>query len=348
MWRIIYFLISFLIIFLSSPLSGNFNEKMAIAFVVSAVIMFALEFFAIRKKADRSLVASFSAFLIMLITIVLTILSMNLIGINVNTNIKLLILFIEGYLIFGIVTSFIPSISTMLNLNKSDKGKNAKILDTSVIVDGRIYDIAEKKFFDGILVLPEFVIKEVQFLSDARDPQKRIRGRRALEVLNKMKSSKNILLSITDIDFPNIKEVDLKLIELAKKMDAKVVTNDFNLMKVASIHEVEILNINDLANSLHVVVLPGETIKVDLVREGKDKQALAYLEDGTMIVVDNAKHLIGKTVDIEIDAVLPKEAGRVIFAFLQGAKPQNNRKRHQSNNQSEDHKEHKEHKDHND
>ena len=254
-----------------------------------------------------------------------------MIGIKLSTNEKLIILFIEGYLTFGIIAAFIPNISNMLNLTKPDKNKTAKILDTSVIVDGRIYDIAEKKFFDGLLVLPEFVIKEVQFLSDARDPQKRIRGRRALEILNKMKSSKNILLSITDIDFPNIKEVDLKLIELAKKMDAKVITNDFNLMKVASIHEVEILNINDLANSLHVVVLPGETIKIDLIREGKDKQALGYLEDGTMIVVDNAKHLIGKNVEIEIDNVLPKEAGRVIFASLAGAKQSNNnnnKKRH--------------------
>ena len=223
-----------------------------------------------------------------------------------------------------------------MKLTKTDKIKTAKILDTSVIVDGRIYDIAEKKFFDGLLILPEFVIKEIQFLSDSRDQQKRIRGRRALEILNKMKSSKNILLSVTDVDFPNIKEVDLKLIELAKKMDAKVITNDFNLMKVASIHGVDILNINDLANCLQVVVLPGETIKIDLIREGKDKQALGYLEDGTMIVVDNAKHLIGKTVDIEIDNVLPKEAGRVIFASLV-SKQQNN----QQNNKKKQNREHK-------
>nr|WP_241210625.1 PIN domain-containing protein [Brachyspira hampsonii] len=262
----------------------------------------------------------------------MTITTINIVGISLSLNEKLIILFIEGYLIFGIIIAFIPSISNMFKLTNKDKMKTSKILDTSVIVDGRIYDIAEKKFFDGLLILPEFVIKEVQFLSDARDPQKRIRGRRALEILNKMKSSKNILLSITDIDFPNIKEVDLKLIELAKKMDAKVITNDFNLMKVASIHEVDILNINDLANSLHVVVLPGETINIDLIREGKDKQALGYLEDGTMIVVDNAKHLIGKNVEIEIDNVLPKEAGRVIFASLANSKTTNNKKRHDNQN----------------
>ena len=231
---------------------------------------------------------------------------------------------LSRYWLSTVARHIIPNLSDIFKLTKQDKTGSAKILDTSVIVDGRIYDIAEKKFFDGILILPEFVIKEVQFLSDSKDPQKRIRGRRALEILNKMKSSKNILLSVTDIDFPNIKEVDLKLIELAKKMDAKVITNDFNLMKVASLHNVSILNINDLANSLHVVVLPGETIKIDLIREGKEKQALGYLEDGTMIVVDNAKHLIGKNVDIVIDNVLPKEAGRVIFASLIGANKNKN------------------------
>ncbi|WP_300757505.1 PIN domain-containing protein [uncultured Brachyspira sp.] len=330
MWRIVYFVISFLIALMDYYFTKTFNYKTVSIFLLSAVLIFLFEFLLIRKKSSKITLAFFISFFLTIVIVLLTISTVNMIGIKLSINEKLIILFIEGYLTFGIIAAFIPNISNMLNLTKPDKNKTAKILDTSVIVDGRIYDIAEKKFFDGLLVLPEFVIKEVQFLSDARDPQKRIRGRRALEILNKMKSSKNILLSITDIDFPNIKEVDLKLIELAKKMDAKVITNDFNLMKVASIHEVEILNINDLANSLHVVVLPGETIKIDLIREGKDKQALGYLEDGTMIVVDNAKHLIGKNVEIEIDNVLPKEAGRVIFASLAGAKQSNNnnKKRH--------------------
>lgn len=317
MWRIIYFIGAFAI-FVNAI---SFNMKTAIIFFATSAVIFSFEFFAIRKKPSYSILTGALAFIFTATTFIITIIAIEKFSVDIKFPIKLLILFIEAYFVFGISFSILPNISAILKVSKSEKSKNAKILDTSVIVDGRVYDIAEKKFFDGILILPEFVIKEIQFLSDARDPQKRIRGRRALEVLNKMKSSKNILLSITDIDFPNIKEVDLKLIELAKQMNAKVITNDFNLMKVASIHEVEILNINDLANSLHVVVLPGETIKVELVREGKDKQALAYLEDGTMIVVDNAKHLIGKTVDIEIYAVLPKEAGRVLFAFLQGARP---------------------------
>ena len=321
MWRIVYFILS-LLIALFIHISDNdksFNLENLIVFFISAILIFSFEFFLIRKKSSKITLAFFISFFFTIVTVLLTILTTKSIGIPLSVNIKLVILFIEGYLTFGIISAFIPNLSDIFKLTKQDKTGSAKILDTSVIVDGRIYDIAEKKFFDGILILPEFVIKEVQFLSDSKDPQKRIRGRRALEILNKMKSSKNILLSVTDIDFPNIKEVDLKLIELAKKMDAKVITNDFNLMKVASLHNVSILNINDLANSLHVVVLPGETIKIDLIREGKEKQALGYLEDGTMIVVDNAKHLIGKNVDIVIDNVLPKEAGRVIFASLIGA-----------------------------
>ena len=311
MWRAVYFFISLLIaLFVYLYYDKNFNSKALIIFLISALLIFLFEFFLIRKKSSKITLTFFISFFFTIVTVLLTILAVKSIGIDLSLNIKLVILFIEGYLTFGIISAFIPNLSDIFKLTKQDKTGAAKILDTSVIVDGRIYDIAEKKFFDGILILPEFVIKEVQFLSDSKDPQKRIRGRRALEILNKMKSSKNILLSVTDIDFPNIKEVDLKLIELAKKMDAKVI------MKVASLHNVSILNINDLANSLHVVVLPGEAIKIDLIREGKDKQALGYLEDGTMIVVDNAKHLIGKNVDIVIDNVLPKEAGRVIFASL--------------------------------
>ncbi len=221
----------------------------------------------------------------------------------------------KTYLIFSTTFSFLPELSNMLRRWRENL-EYAKILDTSVIVDGRIADIAEKGFFDGNLIVPEFVLKEVQALSDSHDAQKRIRGRRALDVVNRMRSSKNVVVTITEVDFPKIKEVDLKLIELSKKISAKVITNDFNLMKVAEIHGVEILNLNDLANMMYVTVLPGDLITVTLAREGKDKQALAYLEDGTMIVVDNAKHLIGKNIEIKIESILPKEAGRVIFASI--------------------------------
>ncbi len=326
MWRLVYFVLAFLICF--NRVGFKFNLSLFIMFLLGFLVVFALEFASVKKRLSKMLILGVFAATATAVIFILTLVvmkSLQVESIN-NINMLMLILFLEGYIVFSVSLSIWRYIYNYINLGKPDSIKNNKILDTSVIVDGRVYDIAEKNFFDGVLVLPEFVIKEVQFLSDSKDPQKRIRGRRALEILNKMKSSKNIVLSVTDIDFPHIKEVDLKLIELAKKMSSKVITNDFNLMKVASIHGVQILNINDLANSLHVVVIPGETIKVDLIREGKEKQALAYLEDGTMIVVENAKHLIGKNVEVEIDTVLPKEAGRVIFAFLAGSR-QNNRKK---------------------
>lgn len=327
MWRLVYFVIAFLIYL--NRVEFKLDYKLFSMFLIGFLIVFALEFASIKKRFSKMLILGVFSATITGVIFIITIVVMEFLKIELlrDKNLLFLILFLEGYIIFSVSLSLWRYFYNYINLGKSDKIKNNKILDTSVIVDGRVYDIAEKKFFDGLLVVPEFVIKEIQNLSDSKDTQKRIRGRRALEILNKMKSSKNIILSITDIDFPNVKEVDLKLLELAKQTSSKVVTNDFNLMKVASIHGVEILNINDLANSLHVTVLPGETIKVDLIREGKDKQALAYLEDGTMIVVENTKHLIGKNVEIEIDTVLPKEAGRVIFAFLAGTRQNNNRKK---------------------
>ena len=326
MWRLVYFVLAFLICF--NRVGFKFDLNLFVMFLIGFIVVFALEFASIKKRLSKMLILGVFAATATAVVFILTLVVMKSLQVESieNINLLMLVLFLEGYIVFSVSLSIWRYIYNYINLGKPDSIKNNKILDTSVIVDGRVYDIAEKNFFDGVLVLPEFVIKEVQFLSDSKDPQKRIRGRRALEILNKMKSSKNIVLSVTDIDFPHIKEVDLKLIELAKKMSSKVITNDFNLMKVASIHGVQILNINDLANSLHVVVIPGETIKVDLIREGKEKQALAYLEDGTMIVVENAKHLIGKNVEVEIDTVLPKEAGRVIFAFLAGSR-QNNRKK---------------------
>ena len=201
MWRIIYFFISLLIVLIDYLHYTNLALKTLTTFFITALIVILFEYYLIRKKSPKNILAFFSSLLITVIVVLLTILTLNSIGIHLSRNLKLIILFIEGYLIFGIVAALIPNISDMLKLSKQDKTNTAKILDTSVIVDGRIYDIAEKKFFDGILILPEFVIKEVQFLSDSKDPQKRIRGRRALEILNKMKSSKNILLSVTDIDF---------------------------------------------------------------------------------------------------------------------------------------------------
>ncbi|MDH5427772.1 MAG: TRAM domain-containing protein [Nitrospirota bacterium] len=192
-----------------------------------------------------------------------------------------------------------------------------KLLDTSVIIDGRIADLCETGFIEGTLVVPHFILQELQHISDSSDGLKRARGRRGLDILNVLQKMSNIQVKLVEDDFPHVKEVDTKLIELGKQMNAKVLTNDFNLNKVAGIQGVEVLNINDLCNALKPVVLPGETIRVFVLKEGKESgQGVAYLDDGTMVVVDHAKTSIGKTVDVIVTSVLQTSAGRMIFTRL--------------------------------
>jgi uncharacterized protein YacL len=189
-----------------------------------------------------------------------------------------------------------------------------KILDTSVIIDGRIADICETGFLDGVLLVPQFVLNELQYIADSPDPLKRNRGRKGLDILQRIQKGIHVKVVITPADFPEVKEVDLKLIELAKQSRAKILTNDFNLNKVAQLRGVEVLNVNELANSLKPVVLPGEPMKVFIIKEGKEpNQGVGYLDDGTMVVVDNAKRLIGKTVDIVVTSVLQTTAGKMFF-----------------------------------
>ncbi len=192
--------------------------------------------------------------------------------------------------------------------------RSYKILDTSVIIDGRIADIAETGFLDGIIVIPQFVLRELQLVADSADSMKRNRGRRGLDILQRIQKIATLSIQIVEDDFPAVREVDLKLIELAKLYEGKIVTNDFNLNKVAQLQGVEVLNINELANSLKPIVLPGEIMKVFILKEGKEyNQGVAYLDDGTMVVVDNARKMIGKTVDISVTSVLQTTAGKMIF-----------------------------------
>ncbi|HEX7088457.1 MAG TPA: PIN domain-containing protein [Vicinamibacterales bacterium] len=189
-----------------------------------------------------------------------------------------------------------------------------RILDTSVIIDGRIADVCETGFLDGTLVIPQFVLKELQLVADSADSLKRNRGRRGLDILQKIQKMSGLEVTISDLDFPEVREVDLKLIELARALQGKIVTNDFNLNKVAQLRGVQVLNINELANSLKPVVLPGEIMRVFILKEGKEyNQGVAYLDDGTMVVVDNARKLIGKTVDVVVTSVLQTTAGKMIF-----------------------------------
>jgi uncharacterized protein YacL len=189
-----------------------------------------------------------------------------------------------------------------------------KILDTSVIIDGRIADLCDTGFIDGTLVIPQFVLKELQLVADSADSMKRNRGRRGLDILQKVQKMSGVEVTISDMDYPEVREVDLKLIELARSLQGKIVTNDFNLNKVAQLRGVEVLNINELANALKPVVLPGEIMKVFVLKEGKEyNQGVAYLDDGTMVVVDNARKMISKTIDVVVTSVLQTTAGKMIF-----------------------------------
>ena len=198
--------------------------------------------------------------------------------------------------------------------------KRYRILDTSVIIDGRIADICETGFLDGTLVIPQFVLKELQLVADSADSMKRNRGRRGLDILQKIQKMSGVDVMISDIDFPDVREVDLKLIELGRTLQGKIVTNDFNLNKVAQLRGVDVLNINELANALKPVVLPGEFMSVFILKEGKEyNQGVAYLDDGTMVVVDNARRMISKNIDIVVTSVLQTTAGKMIFGrYIEG------------------------------
>ena len=192
-----------------------------------------------------------------------------------------------------------------------------KVLDTSVIIDGRVADLCETGFLEGTFLVPQFILNELQHIADSSDSLKRARGRRGLDILNKIQQMADLDVRVIDEDFPQVKEVDAKLVVLAKKVGAKIITNDLNLNKVAVLQGVRVLNINELCNALRPVVLPGETIRVFVLKEGKEAgQGVAYLDDGTMIVVDNARRHIGRNVEVIVTSVLQTTAGRMIFTRL--------------------------------
>jgi len=236
---------------------------------------------------------------------------------STTTFIRIFFLIIMPYIGFLVGTRKFEWLdpSNFVSLFK-EKGveRSNKILDTSVIIDGRISDICSTAFIEGDLIVPQFILKELQLIADSADGIKRQRGRRGLEVLDHLQKASQLSIVISDMDFPDIKDVDSKLIELAKYLDAKIITNDFNLNKVAQLQGIPVLNINELANALKPVVLPGETIKVFILKEGKEKdQGVAYLDDGTMVVVDNSRKMIGQTVEITVTSVLQTTVGKMIF-----------------------------------
>jgi len=231
---------------------------------------------------------------------------------------QILTLMLMGYvgLVVGANKGDMLNLAALGGLFGSEKPsrRTLKLLDTSVIIDGRLADICETGFIDGILVIPRFVLRELQLVADSADSQKRNRGRRGLDVLQRLQKMAAVQVQIGEEDYPHIRDVDLKLIELAKACEGKIVTNDFNLNKVAQLQGVPVLNINDLANALKPIVLPGEIMRVFILKEGKEyNQGVGYLDDGTMVVVDNARKLINRTVDVTVTSVLQTTAGKMIF-----------------------------------
>ena len=220
-----------------------------------------------------------------------------------------------GGLLLGIKKGEKFTASAVIRSLKGQGGEEyKKLLDTSVIIDGRIADVCETGFIDGEFIVPQFILHELQHIADSADSQKRARGRRGLDILHRIQKMPQIVVKITEQDFPKINDVDSKLVALGKVLNAKVITNDFNLNKVAELQGVSVLNINELANAIKPVVLPGEAIRVFVIKEGKEhNQGVAYLEDGTMIVVDNGRKLIGKNAEVSVTSVLQTTAGRMIF-----------------------------------
>lgn len=241
----------------------------------------------------------------------------------VNSFLPFFISVLLGYLGFQVGYKKKEEILAFLNLPKGKEkgdgkeGRQAdlKLLDTSVIIDGRIADICHTGFLEGTLIIPQFVLQELQHIADSSDVLKRNRGRRGLDILNRIQKEKNVKVLIYEQDFEEIQEVDHKLVKLAKILSAKVLTNDFNLNKVCELQGIPVLNINDLANAVKPIVLPGEELKVQVIKDGKEHgQGVAYLDDGTMIVVEGGRDFIGETVDVMVTSVLQTSAGRMVFA----------------------------------
>ncbi len=212
-------------------------------------------------------------------------------------------------------TMTIPAIMRLFKGQEPEE--SLMILDSSVVIDGRIADVIETGFLEGAILVPQFILHELQHIADSPDPMRRSKGRRGLDIMQRIQKMSQVAVRIVDQDFPKIREVDAKLVALARALQAKIITNDFNLNKVAQLQGVAVLNINELANVLKPVVLPGEILKLFIMKEGKEQnQGIAYLDDGTMVVIDHSRKLIGKDVEAVVTSVLQTTAGRMIFARL--------------------------------
>ena len=323
MWiiRILFVVIGSLVGYLCGPYLHLNQWQGTLAGFLFAVILVVIEFFLKRVSLKNLLTVLFGLVLGLVAASLLVFLTSIITGRNGHSCIMVAAFsgLTLGYLGTAIAYKKRDEFNLMVPSGGAQYGmrtrsNDMKIVDTNVIIDGRILDICETGFIEGTLIIPRFVLKELQYIADSSDVLRRNRGRRGLDILHSMQKSPNIDVRISEEDFPEVKEVDAKLIEFAKSISAKVVTNDYNLNQVAELQAVTVLNINELANAVKPVILPGETMSVRVVKEGKEYgQGVAYLDDGTMVVVDNGRTLMGQSVDVMVTSILQTAAGRMIF-----------------------------------
>ena len=324
--RAFFVIISTVVGYYVGALMGNFSLPWQIGgaicgFIASSIIILVevgMRRFSVRNLSAAVFGLIFGFFMAWILTNVLKLIPMS---IELFSSLQMILILIFCYL--GMVIAMrgkdeFNLIIPYVKFVRQDEREDVVLLDTSVIIDGRIADILDTKFVEGRIVIPRFVLRELQQIADSQDSLKRNRGRRGLDILNRIQKNSALNVKIQEEDFPEIKEVDAKLVKMAQILSGKVVTNDFNLNKIAELQGVTVLNINELANALRPVVLPGEIMEVRISKEGKEyNQGVGYLDDGTMVVVDNTRHLIGQVAKVAVTSVLQTSAGRMIFGKLE-------------------------------
>jgi uncharacterized protein YacL len=287
------------------------------------ILEFVMRRFSVRNLSAAVFGLIFGFFMAWIVTSVLKLIPMS---IELFSSLQIIMVLVFCYL--GMVIAMrgkdeFNLIVPYVKFVRQDEREDIILLDTSVIIDGRIADILQTKFIEGRIVIPRFILRELQHIADSGDSLKRNRGRRGLDILNKIQKDSHLNVRINEEDFPEIKDVDAKLVKLGQLVGGRVVTNDFNLNKIAELQGVTVLNINELANALRPVVLPGEIMEVRISKEGKEyNQGVGYLDDGTMVVVDNTRHMIGQVIKVAVTSVLQTSAGRMIFAKFEEAPKQ--------------------------
>ena len=320
--RIIFILVGSLLgYYVSTQLGEAVSKLEGVAVGCAVAVAIILTEFLFRKVALKVILGGILGFIIGLTSASIIATPLKLVPLEQNL-LNFIVLLLNGFFGYLGVTIGIRegeriNPASIKKLFRGGADENLKILDTSVIIDGRIADVCETEFLDGTLIIPQFILQELQHIADSSDSLKRARGRRGLDVLHRIQKMNHMEVRIVDDDIPRIREVDSKLIALAKRSGAKIVTNDFNLNKVAELQGIKVLNINDLSNAVKPVALPGETMRVFVLKEGKEPgQGVAYLDDGTMIVVENGRRHISRNVEVAVTSVLQTAAGRMIFTRL--------------------------------